>query len=209
MKQLSGRFRSAIIVFHCGPAAGALAFPCLALALKPALARSSARLGRTASPRHDQARPNLLRQSFQGELAITRLPPRLLGDGGHERAAAGDQSRALSFIKHGRSTSVEDGLYPRSGDVGVLPTGAGRATGAQLDLPEGNRKPLVDPQPFSHSGHRSGRRCQAKASIFVASSKSAAVTPPLEWVESETVTVSQEISKSGWWFIASAGSTKL
>ena len=50
---------------------------------------------------------------------------------------------------------------------------------------------------------------QANASIFVASSKSAAVTPPSEWVESETVTLSQEISRSGWWFISSAGATRL
>ena len=46
-------------------------------------------------------------------------------------------------------------------------------------------------------------------SISAASSKSASVRPPSEWVEMVTVTLSQEISRSGWWPIDSAGSTML
>lgn len=42
------------------------------------------------------------------------------------------------------------------------------------------------------------RRGQASASIRAASSKSLAVRPPSEWVESETLTSPQEISRSGW-----------
>ena len=41
-------------------------------------------------------------------------------------------------------------------------------------------------------------------SIFAASSKSFSVIPPSEWVDSDTVTLFQEIDRSGWWFISSA-----
>ena len=80
----------------------------------------------------------------------------------------------------------------------MLAARPGGAAGAQLDLGQRDREPRVDSQLVGD-----------RASTFPASSKSAAVRPPSEWVEIVTVTVSQEISRSGWWPIASAGPTRL
>ncbi len=82
----------------------------------------------------------------------------------------------------------------------MLATRPGGAAGAQLDLAQRDREPIVDSQLLGD---------EARASIFAASSKSAAVSPPWEWVETVTLTSLQEIARSGWWFIASAGSTSL
>src|SRR3954470_12144704 len=80
----------------------------------------------------------------------------------------------------------------------MLAAGTGGAACPQLDLGQRDREPCVDSQLVGD-----------RASTFRASSKSAAVRPPSEWVETVTVTVSQEIARSGWWFISSAGSTRL
>src|SRR3954470_9552635 len=80
----------------------------------------------------------------------------------------------------------------------MLAAGTGGAACPQLDLGQRDREPCVDSQLVGD-----------RASTFRASSKSAPVRPPSEWVEIVTVTVSQEIATSGWWFIDSAGSTRL
>src|SRR6201992_562087 len=71
--------------------------------------------------------------------------------------------------------------------------------------------PAGDQRGEDEGGEGERRRrgaSHASASIFAASSKSAAVSPPSAWVEIVPVTVAQEFATSGWWPIASAGSTK-
>ncbi len=72
---------------------------------------------------------------------------------------------------------------------------------ARLLQPRKGSRPALRPPPRRRARRPARRRltghAQASASIFAANSKSAAVTPPSEWVESRTVTVSQEISRSG------------
>ena len=150
------------------------------------------RLGTTS------AAGDLLRQPLQRQLAVARLAARVLGDRGDHRPELLEQPRPLRLVERLRRLDVEDRFDPRGGDVGVLAARPGGAAGAQLDLAERDREPVVDSQSFGY-----------RESISAASSKSAAVRPPSEWVEMVTVTLSQEISRSGWWPIASAGSTDL
>ena len=146
---------------------------------------ASAGLGAGAPAR--QPGGDLLSQAPQRQFAVARLAARVLGDGGDQRTAAINQHRPLARIERPRGLDVEDGFHPRGGDVGVLAPRPRGAAGAQLDLGQRDREPRVDSQLVGD-----------RESTFPASSKSAAVRPPSEWVEIVTVTVSQEISKSGW-----------
>jgi hypothetical protein len=114
--------------------------------LEPPLARGTTRFGRPAPPAHDERRADLLRQTFQRQLAIARLAARLLGDGGDQRPDALEQPRALRLLEGGRRPYVEDRFDPRSGDVGVLAPGPGGTARPQLDLCQRDRQPLVDLQ---------------------------------------------------------------
>jgi len=134
-----------------------------------------------------EASGDLLGQPPQRQFAVASLASGILGDRRDQRPAAIEQHCPLPLVERPRGLDVEDRFHPRGGDVGVLPARPRGAAGAQLDLGQRDREPRVDSQLVGDS-----------ASTFAASSKSAAVRPPSEWVEIVTVTVSQEISRSGW-----------
>ncbi len=120
-----------------------------------------------------------------------------------EDAADLDRVRAGSDAEHvvglGHAELVEEDLrhHPvvvlTGVDEHVPAVGVDRAQGGddRRHLHEVRARPDDVEEPHrTHAG-------QASASIRAASSKSAAVSPPSEWVEIRTVTVAQEISRSG------------
>ena len=153
---------------------------------QPALARGAGGPGRPSLHRRRQAGGDLLPQPAQRQFAVARLAAGVLGDGRDYGTSAPDQPFTLALVQRPGGLDVEDRFHPRGGHVGVLTAGAGRTARPQLNLTERNREPLVDLQLVGD-----------RASTFSANSKSAAVRPPSEWVEIVTVTVSQEISRSG------------
>jgi hypothetical protein len=85
-------------------------------------------------------------EALERELAVARLGPRILRDGGHARARARTHASLLFVGQRRRRVDVEDGLDPRGGHVGVLTAGAGRATRAELDLLEWDRDAAREPE---------------------------------------------------------------
>jgi len=75
-------------------------------------------------------------EPLEGELAVSRLAPLVLGDRADHRAETLEQAPALRIGQRGGCRHVEDGLHARLRLLRVLAAGAARARGAKLDLRE-------------------------------------------------------------------------
>src|SRR5437588_136976 len=111
------------------------------LALQPNLARRASRPRRPPPPRHRQRRSNPRAQPLQRQLPVPGLRARVLRDRGDPRAAARHHPPLLPLAQRLGRRHVEDRLDPGGGDVRVLPAGARRPAGAELDLAERDRDP--------------------------------------------------------------------
>jgi len=89
---------------------------------------------------------DLPRQPLQRQLPVPRLAAGVLGDGRDPGAVTLPDSPSLLLVQRRRRLGVEDRLDPRGGDVRVLPAGARRTAGADLDLAQRDREARVDPQ---------------------------------------------------------------
>ncbi len=138
----------------------------LRFCVEPALARGAGRPGRAPAPRDPEAGRDPRREAIERELAVARLAPRILGDGGDHRPRPLQQPRPLGLVEGAGGLDVEDRFDPRRGDVRVLAAGAAGAARAQLDLRQRDREAVVDLQLIGHGAAnaiRPGRRSSPRA----------------------------------------------
>src|SRR5581483_2397199 len=148
-----------------GPAPQALQLAALPLGGQAPPARGGRGPGWAALRRLPERLRELGPEPLEGELAVPRLASRVLRDGAHPLAEHAPQAFALGDRERARLPDVEDRLGARSGDVGVLSAGPGRAAVPQPYLRERDLGALPDREGPLHEPGRassgSGPTCRA------------------------------------------------
>src|SRR5262245_19316857 len=104
------------------------------LVFESPLTGGRARLRRDTASRHGQGGPELLDEPLDGELAVARLAPFVLGDCPHDSTDTCDDAALLGIGECARRLDVEHRLDARRRLLRVLPARAARARDTEVDL---------------------------------------------------------------------------